>query len=65
MTVQLSDKLEYVDYADVTVEALFLFSSSFLYALNFFFPFSSFYCGSGSFLLKSITGLGIISLTET
>lgn len=64
MAVQLSDKPEYVDYADVTVEALgFFFKLFFIRTKLFFFPFFL-YTVRGSFLLESITGLGKISLTS-
>lgn len=40
MAVQLSDKPEYVDYADVTVEALGFFKKTFFIRTKlFFFPF--------------------------
>lgn len=41
--MQLSDKPEYVDYADVTGSFGLFFKNFFLYALNFFFPFLPFF----------------------
>lgn len=49
MAVQLSDKPEYVDYADVAVEALgFFFFTFFICTKLFFSPFFL-YTVSGSF----------------
>lgn len=43
MAVQLGEKPEYVDYADVTVEALGFFFKTF-FILNYFFPVLPLYC---------------------